>query len=168
MTDLPQDDDIIATVRAAGARRLFGIATLYGLGALLIYLELTAPPASLWWQLFLVAMGGAAMVLGETMRRATAHSIILTRMGLFSTTGQALAPLADIIRVERGVFALKPSNGFTVVMTVRHGRGWAPGLWWRLGRRFAVGGVVPAGQTKFMAEALASLVIQRDMAETPE
>jgi hypothetical protein len=64
--------------------------------------------------------------------------------------------------VERGAFAFKPSHGFTLVMKEKQPRAWAPGLWWRLGRRVGVGGVTSAGQTKFMAEQIALRIEDRN------
>jgi hypothetical protein len=55
---------------------------------------------------------------------------------------------------------MKPSNGFTVVMETKQPRAWAPGLWWRVGRRVGVGGVTGASQTKFMAEQIALRLAQ--------
>ena len=64
--------------------------------------------------------------------------------------------------VDRGLFAFKPSNGFVVVLSQGGWRGWAPGLWWRLGRRLGVGGVTSAAQAKAMAEILSIEIARRD------
>jgi hypothetical protein len=37
-------------------------------------------------------------------------------------------------------------------------RVWAPGLWWRFGKRVGVGGVTPAGQGKAMADVIAARI----------
>jgi hypothetical protein len=63
--------------------------------------------------------------------------------------------------VERGAFAFKPSNGFLVRLDKPLGRGWAPGLWWRLGRLLGVGGVTSASQSKAMAEILSLELARR-------
>jgi hypothetical protein len=65
--------------------------------------------------------------------------------------------------VERGAFALKPSNGFTLVMKHKSPRAWAPGIWWRTGYRVGVGGVTAAGQSRFMAEQIALMIARRDV-----
>ena len=41
-------------------------------------------------------------------------------------------------------------------------RVWRPGLWWRLGRRVAIGGVTAASQTKPLADILTMKVLERD------
>lgn len=154
--------DVLATLSASKPRRLFGLGVLLCLGFGLIYLALVRPPAAFGWQIFLLAMGAGALVLSEKMRRATLNKVVLTREGLFDGEGNVLAPIEEIVAVERGPFAIKPSNGFTVQLSTARGRCWAPGLWWRLGHRLGVGGVTPAAQAKVMSEALTMLMMERD------
>ncbi|MGC9367905.1 MAG: hypothetical protein ACP5DX_00050 [Paracoccaceae bacterium] len=156
--------DVLATLSASKFRRLFGVGVLLCLGFGLVYLALAHPPAALGWQLFLLAVGVLALVLAEKMRRATQGRVVLTPEGLFDGEGRLLAPIEEIEAVERGPFAMKPSNGFTVRLSKARGRAWAPGLWWRLGSRLGVGGVTPAAQAKVMSEALTVLMMERDEA----
>jgi hypothetical protein len=44
----------------------------------------------------------------------------------------------------------------------RADRVWEPGMWWRLGKFVAIGGVTPGSQTKTMSEILSALVAERD------
>ena len=74
------------------------------------------------------------------------------------SSGTVLARIDEIRSVVRGTFALKPSNGFTLVLNSKKPRAWMPGLWWRLGRRVGVGGVTNAGQAKFMAERISMMI----------
>lgn len=153
--------DPIAIVSTSTPRRLFGLGLLLLLGGGVIYLALAHPPAELYWQLFLVVFGGLVLWQAERFRRSTRGSVVLTEEGLFTADGIALAPMDQITGVDRGVFAMKPSNGFVVRLKSAQGNGWAPGLWWRLGRRVGVGGVTAAAQTKFMAEILTAKLAER-------
>lgn len=150
----------LATLSASFPRRLFGVGTLLCLGGALIYIALAQPPA-LGWQLFLLVMGGAALWLADRMRRATQTGLVLTEEGLFDSTGRSLAPLDEITGIERGMFAMKPSNGFTLRLKTSQPAGWAPGLWWRFGRRLGVGGVTSAPQAKTLAEILTAMIAER-------
>lgn len=151
----------IATVSASMPRRLFGLTALFFLGALLVYIAFARPPQVLGWQVFLIVFGLVVLAIAEVMRRSTAGKIVLTEEGLFDSDGRVLAPIDEISGVERGVFAMKPSNGFVVRTSTARGRAWAPGLYWRLGRRLGVGGVTAAHQTKFMAEQLTVMLAAR-------
>ncbi len=150
----PDQDGIYATVQASQGRRWFAYGVLFSLGALVIYTTLTQPPA-LQWMVFMLVFGVAMLWLAEKLRRATTQVITLTETDLRDSSGVVLAEIADIATVSRGAFALKPSNGFTLVLNSKKPRAWAPGLWWRIGRRVGVGGVTAAGQSRFMAEQVA-------------
>lgn len=157
----------LVEVKCSVMRRLTGLAVLFLLGTLLLYIAFVQPPEELEWQVFLILFGLGIMYSGEKMRKATLESIILTSEGLFSSNGTKLVGIENVKSIDRGVFAFKPSNGFTVLMHERQARAWQPGLWWRYGRRLGVGGVVQASQTKSMAEVMAVIVHQRASAPNP-
>lgn len=155
------DDEILAVVEASAPRRWMAVVALSAMGGLTLYLAFFSPPA-LGWQVFLIAVGVIAFWVADRLRRATTTRIELTRAGLRDSAGIAIAPLATIESLDRGVFAFKPSNGFLVKTRVAGGRAWQTGMWWRLGRRIGVGGVTAASQTKAMAEILTTLMMERD------
>ena len=157
----PDKDGIYATVHASPVRRLFAYGILFVLGALVIYTTLARPPA-LHWMIFMLVFGVAMLWLAERLRRATTMAIELTEDELRDSSGTVLARIADVRMVERGALAFKPSNGFTLVMAKKKPRAWAPGLWWRVGRRVGVGGVTSAGASKFMAEQIALRIKEND------
>ncbi len=157
----PDEDGVLARVSASTMRRGFACLVLYGLGVLLIYVAIVRPPALIWLA-FLLALGVTVLIVADRMRRATKRELILTTDALIDDQGRVLAEMADVRSVERGVFAMKPSNGFTLVLSTRGERAWLPGLWWRGGRRVGVGGVTASGPAKFMAERIAMLIAQRE------
>ena len=158
-------NEILAEVGASVPRRWLAVAMQGLLGFILVYVAMNTPP-SFGWQIFLVVFGFASLGMAFRTFRATRDRIILTREGLTSSTGEETMPLDVIKKVERGVFALKPSNGF---MLIAHSKAetarWAPGLWWRLGRRVGVGGVAPGHQTKAMAQIIEALLVERGVSE---
>lgn len=153
--------ETLVTISASAPRRVFGVGTLLALGAVLVYLALGRSHAQLGWQLFLLGFGILALVLAERMRRVTAMRLVLTEEGLFDSEGRELARVEEITGIERGMFAMKPSNGFVLRLKSARGRLWAPGLYWRFGRRLGVGGVTAASQTKVMSEVLTALMVER-------
>ncbi|WP_375259941.1 hypothetical protein [Citreimonas sp.] len=155
----------LARITASAPRRALGVGALGGLGLLLIWIAITTPPVSVLWLAFLVGAGVVSLVLAQLMWRATAISIVLTEEGLFDSTGQEIARTEDITRVDRGVFALKPSNGFSLQLRKPGRTVWRPGLWWRSGRRVAVGGVTAGHQTRPVADILALRVSERPARE---
>ena len=156
--------EVLATVSASAPRRYFGVSVLLILGGLLIYIALARPHDALGWQAFLLIFGVIVLWLAETMRRSTALTLTLSADGIRDSNGQILAQIEDIERVVGGTFAMKPSHGFVLQLKSPLGRAWAPGLWWRVGRRVGIGGVTGAGQTKFMAEMLTALLLEKKKA----
>ena len=157
------DNEVLAVIQASPPRRWMGVGMLAAIGVLVIYVALVAPPVPVW-QAFLIVTGGLALWMADRMRRATGYAIELTRTELRDSSGELIARVSDIEKVESGFFAFKPSHGFLVRTRTPATRIWRPGLWWRFGRRIGVGGVTPRSQTKFMAEMLTAMIALRDQA----
>lgn len=155
------ENEIIATVMPSKVRRFAGVLMLAILGCLLVYLAMATPPSSILWRIFLLGFGGAVLWLAEKMRRATKVGVVLTKDDLRTTDGQVLVTMDEMTGVVRGSFSLKPSNGFSVLTKTRQSSAWAPGIWWRVGKRVGVGGVTAASQAKFMSEVLAGILAER-------
>ncbi|MHA7876370.1 hypothetical protein [Roseivivax sp.] len=157
-------DEVLATMKAAPGRRWFGLILLVALGLLVLYVAAARPPA-LGWQALLVAVGIGSFWMARAMHRATGLTLTLTREALSDSEGRVVARIEDVAAVDRGMFAMKPSNGFVLKMRNAQPRAWRPGVYWSLGRRVAVGGVMPASQSKPMADSIAIMVATRGQGE---
>ncbi|WP_300056086.1 hypothetical protein [uncultured Roseobacter sp.] len=155
------EPEVLATVQASMGRRVLGIGMLGFLGVLVIYVAFLTPP-SFGWRMFLIALGVTALLVADAMRRSTGHVLELTRTELRERGGLMIAQVDNIIGIDRGAFAFKPSNGFLLRLDTPDARKWRPGLWWRVGRRVGVGGMTPGRQTKYMAEIIAVMLAERE------
>ncbi|MEM9970920.1 MAG: hypothetical protein AAF762_07450 [Pseudomonadota bacterium] len=152
-------DDEAVLIRAGASQPRRAIATLIlgMLGALLLLVAADAAMTGLWRGVYSLC-GLGAMFLSYRLWQATGDMLELTREELRTASGRRLARVENVESVDRGAFAFKPSNGFIVrLKSAEDQRAWAPGLWWRIGRRIGVGGVVAAGQAKAMAEVLTAI-----------
>ncbi|MEM1073248.1 MAG: hypothetical protein AAF665_03405 [Pseudomonadota bacterium] len=156
-----QEQEVLARLAASGARRIMGIGMLAFLAILVLYVAVVSPPA-LGWQVFLVVLGSASLMIAQAMWKATAATLELTRAELRDDTGTVIVRLDDVESVDRGAFAFKPSNGFLLRLKSPHARAWRPGLWWRSSHRIGVGGMTPLPPAKHMADAIAVLLAERD------
>lgn len=154
-------DTVLATVHASQPRRWMGVVMLVAVGVLVLYVAMATPPSP-GFQVFLIATGIVSLWTADKMRRATENTLELTETELRCSDGQVVAKIDDIITVERGAFAFKPSNGFLITLKTPGARVWQPGLWWRMGRRIGIGGVTPGSQTKFMSEIISAQIAQID------
>ena len=93
--------EILATVRASPGRRIIGIGALGGLGILLIYIAFAQPPA-LFWQVFLIVVGAAALWCADAMRKATASCVVLTESRLSDQDGTVIAEFRGCSRAIGG------------------------------------------------------------------
>ncbi|WP_347310428.1 hypothetical protein [Defluviimonas sp. SAOS-178_SWC] len=154
--------EILARITPSPARRVFATSVLGGLGVLLELLAFLRPPASLPLQAMLIALGAVALVLCIRLHAAAGRGLVLTTEALSDSDGRVVATLDEIRKVERGAFAFKPSNGFVLHLKDKRPGAWAPGLWWRMGRRVGVGGVISGAEGRAMADLIAASVARRD------
>lgn len=150
-------DEILISVEPSPARRAMAVGVLAALGLLVLAVAFQGQGAPLF-QATLIALGLGCVWAADRLRRATADAVELTRAGLRTRSGIELARVEHILRVDRSAFAFKPSQGFVVRLSHAAPRGWAPGLWWRGGRLLGIGGTVPGGQARAMADLLTALV----------
>lgn len=148
-------------------RRLIGLITQGLLGLILIWLALVHPPSNPFWQVFLIVFGGGSLILAVKGWQKSSQGIVLDETGLWQEDGTPIAPLEEIASVDRALFSFKPSNGFLIRLQRPLGRAWAPGMWWRVGRRVGIGGVTSGAETKIVADALSFMVAERD-ADDPQ
>ncbi len=147
--------DVIAVVMPSAPRRVIAIGVLLCLGAMLLYLAFVTPLLSLGRQAFLLAVGISALLLADRVRRATQLSIEMTDEVIQDSQGQVICRLDDIVSVESGALAFKPSGGFLIRTKHRGERSWVPGIWWRVGRKIGIGGATSASQARYMADLIA-------------
>ncbi|WP_323763269.1 hypothetical protein [Marinovum sp.] len=153
--------ELVAELAASPVRRYFGVATMTGLGVLLLWLALTQNFDQMGWKLALIAMAVAALWAAMRMLQATALRLELREDGLYDSEDHLLAAYDDIVTVERGMLAMKPSNGFMIVTRSKKPRRWRPGLYWVMGRRIGVGGVTAAADAKYLADLMNMQLVER-------
>lgn len=153
-------EEELGRIAASAPRRVMGVAAMGLLGALLLYLGVVEPPSALYWRVFLLGVGTGALWFAVLMWQATGHVLTLTADALVDSDGTVLARLDDIEKVDRSVFAMKPSNGFLILLKSPAKPAWRPGLWWRMGRRIAIGGVTSGAATKPVADMIAMRLAQ--------
>ncbi len=159
---------VLARVEASAGRRVFGIGVLALLAFALIWLGISPQPVAFAMRLLVLAIAIAVAFAGWSMYRATTLTLELTEEGLQDSSGHLLAPLHQISAVDRGTFAFKPSNGFLLRLSTSGPRRFLPGLYWQLGRRIGVGGVLRGAETKQMADVIAIHLAERAASEAQD
>lgn len=154
--------EILVRLQIAPFRRWAGVIVLTMIGIGLIYSGLFYPPAVLLGRLAIFLLGFLMILQAYWNLQVRSGALVLKEDGLWVENGPQLAALDNIETVQISAFAIKPSNGFAVVLRNSAGLKWVPGLYWCVGRRIGVGGATHPSQAKAMAESLSSLIMDRE------
>ena len=154
--------EILARLAPSAPRRVFATLVTSMLGLTLLYVAAASPPSELHWTFFLLLLGVVALYGSWKLWSISGHSVELTEEVLRLDDGTEIVRLDDIVRVDRGAFAFKPSNGFVLRLSKRMPRAWMPGLWWRFGKTVGIGGITPGAAGRMMADAIATKLLERD------
>ena len=156
-------NEVIVKLEPSLGRRWFGAIARGLLGLLLIWVTFSRPPDGLFLKIIVPIIGALFIWQAQWNLRVTKHGLYLTKEGLFDAQNKQVCALYNMAEVDRGVFAFKPSNGFLVRLHEAEPKGWAPGLYWRLGRRLGVGGATHPAQNKQLAQAIEVLIMERSL-----
>lgn len=154
--------DVILSIRPRMAQRVVSVAAMLAIAGLLGAVALGPSEHGPVWRLALLAAAAGFGLLAARFWAATSVAIELTQDALRTSGGVVLAPVAQIERVDKGVFALKPSNGVLIVTASPAPMAWQPGLWWRYGRRIGIGGATSSAQAKAIADTITLMMAEQE------
>lgn len=152
------NSEIYARLDLSPIRRWIAILIIIGAGVACIYLAASRPPSSIAGTLSVLAVGLGFLWVGRFIHKRTSYGIVLSAEGLWLEDGTELAKFNNIEAVDRSIMAFKPSNGFAVKLHDPGRFGWAPGVWWRVGRRMGIGGATSRDQARHMADTLSAML----------
>lgn len=113
----------------------------------------------------LTAVAGlGALAVARVLLFDKATRVIFDGARLADDAGAEICRLEEIEKLERGFALFKPSSGFVVVLKAPRERGWAPGLWWRAGRRIGIGGATSSRAGRNMADAITAALAAKSAA----
>jgi hypothetical protein len=147
-------------------RRGLSCFAICAVAALLGAAALSDEVAGALWRALLALAGLGMLALARRFWRATDVSLELTREVLRDSQGRVLFRIDEIQQIDRGIFALKPSNGLSVRLKAGGGYAWEPGLWWQMGRRIGIGGATAPAQARAIADGIALIQAEEAGAET--
>lgn len=155
-------DEHLASIVPRPVRRIVAVGFVVTLALLVWTIAAMRPPEHFGYMLFLVFFGAGCLWLGYGMWHASAREIELTRSELREVGGRVLCSIDNVARVDRGAFAFKPAGGFLIRLKEPEGpRTYAPGVWWRMGRTLAVGGVTARQDGKNVADMMIVMMVER-------
>ena len=159
--------EVLLAIRPSVVRRWISILAMLAVSGIFLYGGFGDATEGFVWRSFLVLMGLGLLVLAWRFYHATALTLELTREMLREKDGRILFQLKDVVRVDRGAFSMKPSNGLSIHLTSRAPFSWEPGLWWRYGKRVGIGGATAPSQAKAIADMISLLEAERKGVDEP-
>lgn len=155
-------EKILAKIEINQARRWLGIIMVSFVGLLCLYVVIAAPNRVPWVMFVMTLIAAGFLWFAYSMYRATTDTLILSETSLTTGSGYLLCQIDDIEKIDRGFFAMKPSNGFTLYVKQNAPLKMVTGVWWRLGKRIGIGGTTNPAQAKEMANVISVLIAKRD------
>lgn len=155
----------LATLGVGAGRKGLGLLVTGGLALALAWIALSPQPAPFGMRILVLLLALVMAVVTWKLLGASRLRLELTDRALRDSAGEVLARIEDVEGVDRGLLAFKPSNGFVLRLNRRAPLRFRPGLYWSIGRRVGVGGLVHGSESKQMADALAFLLAETGRGE---
>ena len=83
---------------------------------------------------------------------------LINKMGLYDLHENLICRISDIQRVDSSPYTFKSANGFIIILKEKTSFQLVPGLYWRLGRRISVGGLISKNESKLLSTAVANFL----------
>ncbi len=146
--------DQIMELYPSKTRIILTVLVLAAVSAICAWLAAGGRPLAAGERALLAILAAVAALGAHAVWRSASTGLVLHGDRIAATGGSTVLWLADVARLERGVFAFKPANGVVVSLQRRGSFRWVPGLWWRIGARVGIGGMTPKARTKAFADML--------------
>ena len=88
------------------------------------------------------------------LKRYSKVGFLINQSGLFNLDGSVICEIGDIERIDVSPYTFKSANGFIVILKTKSSFKSIPGLYWRLGKRISIGGLVSKNESKFLSQTL--------------
>ena len=132
-------------------------AAIFGLLLFLAYSIIKADPEISFTDFLMVPlMAIVALWFKRFLSRYSNVGFLLSRDGLCNLDKSLICKIEDIERIDVSPYTFKSANGFIVFSKTKSSFNSVPGLYWQLGNRISIGGLVSKNESKLLSGTLLS------------
>ena len=88
------------------------------------------------------------------LKKYSKVGFLINEQGLFNLDKSPICKMHEIDRVDASPYTFKSANGFIIILKTKNSFESVPGLYWKLGKRISIGGLVSKNESKFLAGLL--------------
>ena len=156
--NMNQDNDNIQYVLPTHRIRILGFL-IFGVIVFLIYaLSNINEKTTLLDFLLIPALIAIGYWFRRFLRIYAKIGFNINSSGLFNLDNTLICSIAEIDRVDVSPYTFKSANGYIIHLKTKSGFKFVPGLFWQLGRRISIGGMISKSESKYLSNTLMSFV----------
>ena len=153
-----QTDENIQYILPTHRIKILGFV-IFGLILFLIYaLSNINEKTSLLDFLLIPALVGIGFWFRRFLRVYAKIGFNINESGLFNLDDTLICRIKDIERVDVSPYTFKSANGFIIYLKTRSAFKFVPGLFWQVGRRISIGGMISKSESKYLSNTLISFI----------
>ena len=153
-----QTDENIQYILPTHRIKILGFV-IFGLILFLIYaLSNINEKTSLLDFLLIPALVGIGFWFRRFLRVYAKIGFNINDSGLFNLDNTLICSITDIERVDVSPYTFKSANGFIIHLKTRSAFKFVPGLFWQVGRRISIGGMISKSESKYLSNTLISFI----------
>ena len=153
-----QTDENIQYILPTHRIKILGFV-IFGLILFLIYaLSNINEKTSLLDFLLIPALVGIGFWFRRFLRVYAKVGFNINDSGLFNLDNTLICSITDIERVDVSPYTFKSANGFIIHLKTRSAFKFVPGLFWQVGRRISIGGMISKSESKYLSNTLISFI----------
>jgi len=153
-----QTDENIQYILPTHRIKILGFV-IFGLILFLIYaLSNINEKTTLLDFLLIPALVGIGFWFRRFLRVYAKVGFNINESGLFNLDDTLICSITDIERVDVSPYTFKSANGFIIHLKTRSAFKFVPGLFWQVGRRISIGGMISKSESKYLSNTLISFI----------
>jgi hypothetical protein len=135
---------------------------IFGLIVFLIYaLSKINEEKTLLDFLLIPALIGIGFWFQRFLRLYTEIGFNINASGIFNLDDTLICQIKEIDRVDVSPYTFKSANGFIIHLKTKNALKFMPGLFWQLGRRISIGGMISKSESKYLSNTILHFMEQK-------